>query len=656
MGLLPRPASMAVLTLDRVRKDYGTKPLLDEVSLVVEADEKLGVIGANGAGKTTLLRIAAGAEAADGGRVVVSPGARIGFLEQRPHFDESQTILDAVFAGDGPTARLLRDYETAVHTLERDPDDTEAVESMTRLAARLDAVGGWDHEAQARATLDRLGITDLDAQIKTLSGGQRKRVALARVLVERPDLLVLDEPTNHLDAETVGWLEGLLRAWTGALLLVTHDRYLLDRVTNRMLEVGGGEIKRYVGSYADYLEQKEAQEAVEAANEARRANLARHELAWLRRGAKARTSKSKSRIDRAHALLDAAPGGPEAEIEIASVASRLGKKVVEMEGIAKAYGDRVLVRDFTYSLTRDDRLGVIGPNGAGKTTLLEIIAGRLAPDAGRIEIGPTVSIGYYDQESRALAAAQSEGAEQRIIDYIEEIAENVKTADGSVITASQMLERFLFPPKQQYTPVGSLSGGERRRLYLLRVLMGAPNVLLLDEPTNDLDIPTLVALEDYLDTFPGAVVTVSHDRYFLDRTAEHLFRFEGEGRLREIPGNYTAWLEIQAREEAAAARAEAARQAAASAPPPTASETEKGTSAPRRDDTPKKLSYNEKRELEMLETRIAEAEAKQPELEAQLAERATDAEAVLSLSAELAALMERLDADVERWAELAERA
>ncbi|MEM1115021.1 MAG: ABC-F family ATP-binding cassette domain-containing protein [Bacteroidota bacterium] len=642
---------MAVLTLDRVRKDYGTKPLLDEVSLVVEADEKLGVIGANGAGKTTLLRIASGAEAADRGRVVVAPGARVGFLPQRPHFDEAQTVLDAVFAGDGPTATLLRDYEAAVTRLERAPDDPEAAAAMTRLAARLDAVGGWDHEAQARATLDRLGVTDLGVAVGTLSGGQRKRVALARVLVERPDLLILDEPTNHLDAETVGWLEGLLRAWTGALLLVTHDRYLLDRVTNRMLEVGGGEVTRYVGTYGDYMEQKEAQEAVEAANEARRANLARRELAWLRRGAKARTSKSKSRIDRAHALLDAAPGGPEAEIEIASVSSRLGKKVIEAEGVTKAYGDRVLIRDFTYALRRDDRLGVIGPNGAGKTTLLEMLAGRLAPDAGRIERGPTVSIGYYDQESRALAAADAEGSEQRILDYVEEIAENVKTADGSLITASQMLERFLFSPKQQRTPVGLLSGGERRRLYLLRVLMGAPNVLLLDEPTNDLDIATLVALEDYLDTFAGAVVTVSHDRYFLDRTAEHLFRFEAGGRLREIPGTYSAWLEIQAREEAAAAREEAARKAAPPAPAAAASEP-----APRRSDGPKKLSYNEKRELETLEARIAEAEARQPDLEAQLAEHATDADKVMTLSAELAALVEQLDADVDRWAELAERA
>ena len=646
---------MALLTFDRVLKDYGTKPLLDGVSFVVEADEKVGVIGANGSGKTTLLRLAAGAEAPDGGRVLTASGARVGFLPQRPAFDDDQTVLDAVFAGEGPSMQLLRDYEAAVHALERRPDDAAAVAEMTRLAARLDAVGGWDLEAQARAVLDRLDITDTDALVGTLSGGQRKRVALARVLVERPDLLILDEPTNHLDAETVDWLEGFLSAWTGALLLVTHDRYFLDRVTNRMLEVGGGPqtggaVTRYVGSYSDYLEQKATQEAVEAAEEAKRQNLAKRELAWLRRGAKARTSKSKSRIDRAHALLDAAPDGPDAEIEIASASTRLGKKVVEMRGVTKGFDGRTLIRDFTYLVPRGDRIGIIGANGSGKTTLLEMIAGRLAPDAGTVELGPTVSIGYYDQESRAL------DDDQRILDYIEDVAENVVTADGHVITASQMLERFLFPPKQQRTPIGLLSGGERRRLYLLRVLMGAPNVLLLDEPTNDLDIPTLVALEDYLDDFAGALVTVSHDRYFLDRVAHHLFRIGEGGAVREIPGGYSAWLEIRDREAAARERAEKARAASRPAPPEAAAPATSNGSGPAASGGAAKLSYKETRELEAVEARIAEAEARQPELEAALAEHATDADRVVALSAELAALVDRLDADVDRWAELAERA
>ena len=639
---------MALLSFDRVRKDYGTKPLLDDVSFVVEADEKVGVIGANGAGKSTLLRLATGAEPPDSGRVVVTPGARVGVLEQRPDLTPGATVLDAVVAGDGPAARAVRDYEHALAHLDRRPGDADAAAEVARLSSRLDAVGGWDLEAQARATLDRLGLTDPDAVVDTLSGGQKKRVALARALVERPDLLVLDEPTNHLDTETIEWLEGLLRSWTGALLLVTHDRYFLDRVTNRMLEVDRGDVHRYVGSYSDYLEQKEAQAEVAAAEEAKRQNLAKRELAWLRRGAKARTSKSKARIDRAHALLDAKPEAGPGDIEIDSVATRLGKKVIQLEGVAKGWDGEPLFSGLTYEVARDDRLGVIGPNGSGKTTLLEILAGRLSPDAGTVEVGPTVSVGYYDQESRALAASSEEGADQRMIDYVEAIADNVKLSDGSVITAAQMLERFLFPRSQHYTPVGLLSGGERRRLYLLRVLLGAPNVLLLDEPTNDLDIPTLQALEDYLDTFAGAVVTVSHDRYFLDRTVGHLLRLDGEGGVREIPGDYSAWAETHKREEAA--REAAATKKATLAPP--ASTPTREEPAPAK----KKLSYHEQRELATLEERIAEAEARQPELEAELAEHATEAAKVVALSKALAELNRQLEADVDRWAELAERA
>ncbi len=640
------PPRMAVLTFDRVRKDYGTKPLLDEVSFVVEADEKVGVIGANGSGKTTLLRLAAGVEPADGGRVLTASGSRIGFLAQRPNFQNSDTVLDAVFTGDGPAMQAVRAYEHALAALEREPTSLEHAGELARLGGVMDTLGAWDLDAQARAVLDRLGLSDPEAAVGSLSGGQKKRVALARALVERPDLLILDEPTNHLDTDTIEWLEGLLRTWTGALMLVTHDRYFLDRVTNRMLEVGGGSVQRFVGSYGDYLEQKDKQRVVDAAEESKRANLAKRELAWLRRGAKARTSKSKSRIDRAHALLDAAPEAEAAGIAIESVSTRLGKKVVEMRNVSKGYGGPTLVDDLTYTVTRDDRLGIIGPNGAGKTTLLEIIAGRLAPDSGVVEIGPTVSVGYYDQESRALAASASEGADQRIIDYIEDIAENVQTADGSLITAAQMLERFLFSRDVQYTPVGKLSGGERRRLYLLRVLMGAPNVLLLDEPTNDLDIPTLVALEDYLDTFAGAVVTVSHDRYFLDRVAEHLLAFTDDGRIREIPGSYSVWLEIEAREKAARERAQAEKPtppASASPPSPPAATT-------------RKLTYAEKLELKEVEARIAAAEARQPAIEADLLEHAADAERVLALTTEYAELAQQLDADVDRWAELAELA
>ena len=643
---------MAILTFDRVHKSYGTKPLLDDVSFVIEADERVGVIGANGAGKTTLLRLAAAAEPPDGGRVLTASGARIGVLSQRPDLDPEATVLDAVVAGDGPAATAVRAYEHALARLDARPGDPDLAAEVARLSGRLDAVGGWDLETQARATLDRLGLTDPEALVGPLSGGQKKRVALARALVERPDLLILDEPTNHLDTETIEWLEGLLRSWTGALLLVTHDRYFLDRVTNRMLEVAGGGVQRFVGSYGDYLDQKAAQAEVEAAEESKRQNLAKRELAWLRRGAKARTSKSKARISRAHELLDAAPEAGPGEIEIDSVSTRLGKKVIELENVSKGWDGSALFSDLTYALTRDDRLGIIGPNGTGKTTLLEILAGRTEPDTGTVERGPTVTIGYYDQQSRKLAAAGAEGAETRMIDYVEEVAETVRTADGSLITAAQMLERFLFPRAQHYTPIGLLSGGERRRLYLLRVLLGAPNVLLLDEPTNDLDIPTLVALEGYLDTFAGAVVVVSHDRYFLDRTVGHLLRIEGDGRrVREIPGGYSAWAEIEARERAEREAVEAAKVSRAT-PTPTQAPSSPTPPAP----AAKKLSYNEKRELEMLEQRIADAEERQPQLEAELAAHATEADKVVALSKELADLGRQLEADVDRWAELAERA
>ncbi len=635
---------MPALVLDSVRKHYGVKPLLDEVSFSLEDGAKMGVIGANGSGKTTLLRIIAGVETPDGGTVQTPRASRTGYLSQDPSFAAGQTVLDAVFAGEGVAMTLLRDYESAVRRLElSDGSDERLAARVADLGHRLDAAGGWDLEANARAVLDRLGITDTAAAVETLSGGQRKRVALARALVEQPDLLILDEPTNHLDAETVDWLEAYLGRFPGALLLVTHDRYFLDRVTDRMLEIERGTAQRFEGNYTTYLEKKALRAEVREAEQRTRDNLARRELAWLRRGAKARTTKQKARVGRAHALIDAPRDEADRSAEISAASTRLGKKVIELSDVTKGWDGQTLIDGFTYSFTRDDRVGIIGPNGSGKTTLLEMIAGRLAPDAGQVEIGPTVSVGYYDQESRALKD------DLRLIDYVEEVAENVVTADGSVITASQMLERFLFPPKQQYTPVGLLSGGERRRLYLLRVLMGAPNVLLLDEPTNDLDIPTLVALEDYLDTFPGCLVTVSHDRHFLDRTAEHLFRFEPGGHLREIPGNYSAWLEIKAEEEAEAARR--AEAAARPTPPPAEAPAPKPSLA-----RAGKLSFKEKRELEETEARIARAETRQAEIEAELAASPGDYERVAALSAEIETLLAQLDRDVDRWAELAERA
>jgi ABC transport system ATP-binding/permease protein len=562
----------------------------------------------------------------------------VAYLPQNPEFDPAHSVLDAVFDQGDPTLRLLHDYEEASHALSVADGDTEQqLARISDLSHQLDVTGGWDREAAARSILDRLGLSDIEDRVGALSGGQRKRVALARALLLQPALLLLDEPTNHLDTGTIVWLETYLARYAGALLLVTHDRYFLDRVTNRMLEVEPGGVTKYEGNYTRYLELKEEQERLAEATERTRQNLARRELAWLRRGAKARTSKAKYRVERAKALQEGGRPRSGAPLELAAVSTRLGKKVIELEAVSKAYGDQVLIRDYSRILTRDDRIGIIGPNGSGKTTLLEIIAGRVTPDSGTIQVGPTVVVGYFDQEGRPLDDSL------RVIDTVTEVAENVRTGDGTLISASQMLERFLFPPAVQYTPVAKLSGGERRRLHLLLVLMEAPNVLLLDEPTNDLDIATLAALEEYLDTFPGVLIAVSHDRWFLDRTVDHILRFEGQGKLRSFPGDYSAYLDHRAREEAA--QSESRPSPAPSSPKP----------AHRSSKSSSKLSFKETRELTETESRIEVSEARKAEIEEELASNPSDFEAVSSLSRELGEVTANLDRDVERWAELAER-
>ncbi|MBA3711766.1 MAG: ABC-F family ATP-binding cassette domain-containing protein [Pyrinomonadaceae bacterium] len=632
---------MNILSLENVSRNYGFKPLFEGVTIGLEVNEKIGIIGANGSGKTTLLRIIAGEEPPDAGRVVRADGKVLAFLPQNPPYRENATVLETIFAASGGVMKLVRDYEAACHDLALAGGANEQLlNTVAELAHQLEASGGWDLETDARVVLSKLGIDDTGALMSTLSGGQRKRVALAHALIERPDVLILDEPTNHLDADTVSWLESYLARYRGTLLLVTHDRYFLDRVTTRIIEIDRGAVQSFDGNYPFYLEQKEAQETQRAAEGQKRKMLIRHELAWLRRGAKARTRKSKARVDAAQALIATPVESATSELDIAVGSRRLGTKVVEMHDVSKSYDNRKLIDRFTYLLKRNDRIGIIGPNGAGKTTLLEIITGRVEPDGGRVETGQTVVIGYYDQESRAL------NDEQRVIDYIREVAEHVQTVDGTLITAGQMLEKFLFPPAAQYALVGKLSGGERRRLYLLRMLMSAPNVLLLDEPTNDLDIPTLMALEDYLDDFAGALIVVSHDRYFLDRTINYIFRFEGDGRVREYPGDYSAYLEFREREEAAGTAK--ARAEGVSHQPPSIARGEHAK--------PRKMSFKEKRELETLEAQVAAAESRQAEIEAQLSVHSSDAAKVHMLFIEQRQLRQCLDVDLERWAELAEKA
>ena len=631
---------MNILSLENVGKNYGVKPLFDNVTLGLEDRDKIGIIGANGSGKTTFLRVIAGQEVPDAGKITRAQSKTLAYLAQNPVIDDEKTVLEMIFASSSGVMKTIQDYEAACHDLAVEYTD-ELMERVSELQHQLEISGGWEIETNAKNVLTKLGITDTAAPMKTLSGGQRKRVALAHELIFKPDILILDEPTNHLDADTIEWLEDYLRRYTGALLLVTHDRYFLDRVTNRIFEIDRGTIQPFAGNYAYYLEKKEEQDTLRATEGHKREQLIKKELAWLRRGAKARTRKSKHRINAAYDLMAQPKERAKAEIDIAIGSKRLGSKIIEINNLSKSYDGRKLIDDFSYLLKREDRIGIIGENGSGKTTLLEILTNRIKPDAGEIEIGQTVHIGYYDQESRAL------NEEQRVIEYIKEVAEYVTTVDGSQITASQMLEKFLFPPAAQYSIIGNLSGGERRRLYLLRILMASPNVLLLDEPTNDLDIPTLIALEEYLDDFAGALIVVSHDRYFLDRTIDSVFKFEGDGRIREFAGDYSTYLEIIER-ETAEKRVESTAQRASAQTALTPNEPEK----------PKlqKFSFKEKREYETLGTSIAASEKRLSEIENQLTAHATDSFKLNELFAEQARANERMEKDTERWLELSERA
>jgi len=645
---------MNILSLENVSKTYGVKPLFESVSFGLDESDKVGVIGANGSGKSTLLRVIAGDERSDTGRVVIANEKIVACLSQNPPYDPDQTVIEAVFTGGNEALRqkleLVREYEEVCAKLgARGDADEKLMNRVADLTRLLETSGAWQLETEAKNILARLGVSDLRARMSALSGGQRKRVALAHSLIIRPDLLILDEPTNHLDAETVEWLERYLAEFKGALLLVTHDRYFLDRVTNRILEIDRGRAQTFTGNYGHYLEKKQEQEERQVVEAQRLKQMARRELEWLRRGPKARTTKAKARIDRANELIHqsrqaASEIASKKSLDIAFESSRLGGKILSLQGVGKSYDGRAIVKDFSYQFKRGDRIGVIGPNGAGKTTLLEIIARRIEPDAGEIEAGKTLVIGYYDQENREFDESQ------RLIDYIKDVAERIQTVDGDWITASQMLDRFLFPPAMQYQPIATLSGGERRRLYLLRLLMGAPNLLLLDEITNDLDIATLSALEEYLETFPGCLVVVSHDRYFLDRTVDYIFRFEGaseeRGRIREYPGDYSAFIEIRDRENAERALTEEAAKATA---------RRREENKPTEDAAAKrKLSFKERRELEELEARIPATEARKAEVERELDANSSDHVFVQKSYEELQSLNEQLDRDLNRWAELAE--
>ncbi len=524
---------MNILSIENLSKSYGVKNLFSQISFGIDENDKIGLIGVNGTGKSTFLKIIAGLEEADEGKVMVGNAVEVQYLAQNPDFDPKDTVLEQVFKGYSPLMKVLRGYEQGLLAATRCPEDNGLQKELIALSQQMDALNGWQLESEAKSILTKLGITDFSAQVGQLSGGQRKRIALAGALIHPADLLILDEPTNHIDNDTVEWLEEYLQKRRGALLLITHDRYFLDRVVNRIVELDKGNLYSYSGNYSNFLELKMQREADQEASENKRQNLLRTELAWMRKGAKARTTKQKARIERFEKLSAEKVDLSQDKVEIMAGASRLGRKIIELDHVSKTFGERTVIEDFSYIVLRDDRMGIVGTNGSGKSTLLNLITQQISPDRGVIEIGQTVKIGYFSQENGDM------DERLRVIEYIREEANFVLTADGSTITASQMLERFLFPPDLQWTPISKLSGGEKRRLYLLRVLMGAPNVLLLDEPTNDLDIQTLTILEDYLDEFPGAVLVVSHDRYFLDRVVEKVFAFEGDGAIKQYVGGYS---------------------------------------------------------------------------------------------------------------------
>ncbi|MFV9507883.1 MAG: ABC-F family ATP-binding cassette domain-containing protein [Oscillochloridaceae bacterium umkhey_bin13] len=642
---------MTILSVEAISRQYGPRTLFREVSFGLQRGERLGIIGVNGAGKTALLRIVAGLEPPDTGQVVTTNGITLAYLPQEPDLPAAATVLEAVFAGDAPTVRLLRQYEALSAQLAAHPADPILLDQLGAMTPQLDALGAWEAEAAARAIIDELGLAaQISAPVATLSGGQRKRVALARALIDRPDLLILDEPTNHIDTDTVAWIETYLARIPTALLLVTHDRYFLERLVNRMLELDRGQVVSYQGNYSQFLEQKADRLTREVAAEEARQNLIRRELAWLRRGARARTTKQKAHVERVHDLLNQRPEAAQGTVAIdVAHGRRLGKRVVEIKGISKAYGERQLIRNLTLEVRPGDRIGIVGPNGSGKTTLLNLITGRVLPDQGELIVGTTVHMAYYDQEAAGLDESQ------RVVDVIREAAEVVRGREGALVAATSMLERFLFSSAQQWALVSTLSGGERRRLYLLRQLIEAPNLLILDEPTNDLDLQTLTVLEAYLDDFPGAVIAISHDRYFLDRVVQRTLAFEGDGRITEYPGGYTMYASYRAERQAQLGTG-AARQPATPRAGGQAGSGSKPVGLPTPAAPPvgpRKLTNKEQRELAILETQIPALEAERDQVGAALATVGADYQRGAELSAQFADLEAAIEAAYARWAELA---
>mgnify|MGYP000252449097 CR=1 FL=1 len=592
---------MNILNIEHVSKVFGEKTIFDDVSFGIQEGDKIGIIGINGTGKTTLLRMIAGVEEPDSGQIIKQNGIRLAYLSQHPSFPEGATVLSYAFDGI--------------------------------------AENDWALKSEVKSALNKLGITDHDMKMEHLSGGQKKKVALAKTLTSSFEILLLDEPTNHLDGEMISWLEDYLKRYKGVVIMVTHDRYFLDKVTNRILEISRGKLYGYEANYSKFLEMKAEREEMELASERKRQSVLRMELEWAKRGCRARTTKQKARLERLELLKNGKAPETDRLAEIDSVETRMGKKTIELHHVSKSYGERKLIDDFDYIVLKNQNLGIVGPNGCGKSTLLKMIAGLVEPDEGTIEIGETIRIGYFAQELPEMNTSQ------RVIDFVKDIAEYIPTKDGR-ITASQMLERFLFTPDMQYAPIEKLSGGEKKRLYLLSVLQAAPNVLIFDEANNDIDIPTMTILEDYLNSFQGIVITVSHDRYFLDNVVDRIFEFDGNGHLQQYEGGYTDYIEAKQKRESAKRGSEGEKRV-----------PEKNDWKQNRP-TKLKFSYMEQKEFETIDEDIAKLEEKLEKLDADMMANATNSAKLSELTLEKEFAEKQLEEKMERWVylnDLAER-
>ena len=630
---------MNLLSTESLSKAYGEKKLFDKIAFGIDDSDKIGLIGINGTGKTSFLKVIAGIDEADAGNFIKSSNLKIEYLAQNPDFDFEITVLEQVFEGSSPLMVLLREYENVSSSLEKNPTDTKLQMRLMELNAKMDLNEAWQIEREAKTVLMKLGIMEFDKKIGELSGGQRKRVAMAGALIRPCDLLILDEPTNHIDNETITYLEDYLSNRKGALLMVTHDRYFLDRVVNKIWELDEGKLYAYQGAYTKFLELKAQREADDKRIQEKKQSLYKSELAWMRKGVEARRTKQKARKDRFKILETEIDKSSDEKLDISVAGKRLGKKIIEINDISKSFGDKVVLKNFTYTVLKGDRIGIVGNNGEGKSSLLNAIAKKLDLDSGTIEIGETIKIGYYSQENIDMDTSL------RVIEYIKNKAEYIETSDGTKITAAMMLEKFLFTGDMQWSFISKLSGGERRRLYLLSVLMEGPNVLLLDEPTNDLDIQTLAILEDYIDEFNGPVITVSHDRYFLDKIADKIFAFEGEGNIEISFGDYTDYSEKkkQTIEDTASETVKASLK-------------DKDKSSEAKPKAKTKFSYKEQQEFDTIDEKIEQTETKLAQIKIDMEKNAADFVKLAELTKEEERLNSLLEELMERWAYLNELA